>query len=197
MRYDYCKRDNIIISFQNLFKNIKGKAERQMSFDARIPYIKTIFKILPKYSILILSFRANNKLDTTCANSNASKQIIYLKCIIWWKCPKLSHKEIETDLSFWKRSLRLREKFCKNQLPIYHTSQKSFIPSQHLSATFFIKWDIFIFFVHQDQFDHLKNIFFTSFKLRHELKMVDITRRNFHHFHEFSIWKVAEKNPLN
>lgn len=62
-------------------------------------------------------------------------------------------------LSFWKRSLRLREKFCKNQLPIYHTSQKSFIPSQHLSATFFIKWDIFIFFVHQDQFDHLKNIF--------------------------------------
>jgi len=62
-------------------------------------------------------------------------------------------------LSFWKRSLRLREKFCKNQLPIYHTSQKSFIPSQYLSATFFIKWDIFIFFVHQDQFDHLKNIF--------------------------------------
>jgi len=24
--------------------------------------------------------------------------------------------------------------------------------------------------------------------------MVDITRRNFHHFHEFFIWKVAEKN---
>jgi len=121
---------------------------------------KLLFKILPKYSILILSFRANYKLDNTCANSNASKQIIYLKCIIWWKCPKLSHKEIETDVSFWKRSLRLREKFCKNQLPIYHTSQKSFSHNiyQPLSLssgkfTFFLYiktnstiWKIFLYF---------------------------------------------------
>ena len=27
--------------------------------------------------------------------------------------------------------------------------------------------------------------------------MVDITRRNFHHFHENLIWKIAEKNPIN
>ena len=66
---------------------------------------------------------------------------------------------METDLSFWKRSLRLHENFCQNQLPIYHTSHESFILSQHSSATFFIKWEIYIFFVHQDQFDHLKNIF--------------------------------------
>lgn len=123
---------------------------------------KLLFKILPKYSIL--SFRAD-KLDTTCANSNASKQIIYLKCIIWWKCPKLSHKEIETDLSFWKRSLRLREKFCKNQLPIYHTSQKSF--SHNIYQPLSLSSGKFLFFCTSRPIRPFEKYFFTSFKLRH------------------------------
>jgi len=103
---------------------------------------------------------------------------------------------METDLSFWKRSLRLHENFCQNQLPIYHTSHESFILSQHSSATFFIKWEIYIFFVHQDQFDHLKNIFLL-------LVSFDIWAQNGRYYQEefpsFSrkfYSKSSRKNPL-
>ena len=112
-----------------------------------------------------MSFRANNKLDTTCANSNASKQIIYLKCIIWWKCPKLSHKEIETDLSFWKRSLRLREKFCKIscQYIILHKSHSLTTFISH----FLYQVGNFYFFCTSRPIRPFEKYFFTSFKLRH------------------------------
>ena len=156
---------------------------------------KLLFKILPKYSILISSFRAN-KLDTTCANSNASKQIIYLKCIIWWKCPKLSHKEIETDLSFWKRSLRLREKFCKNQLPIYHTSQKSF--SHNIYQPLSLSSGKFLFFLYIKTNSTIWKIFFLL------LLSFDIWAQNGRYYQEefpsFSrifYLKSSRKKPLN
>merc|ERR1740129_2095586 len=106
---------------QNLFKLFKfldflWKSEFLCKNFLHQTYIQNTSKIFN----LILSFRANNKLDNTSANSNASKQI-YPKCII-----------LHTSLSF----------------------------SHNIHQPLSLSSGKFIFFiVHQDQFDHLKNIF--------------------------------------
>ena len=104
---------------------------------------------------------------------------------------------METDLSFWKRSLRLHENFRQNQLPIYHTSHESFILSQHSSATFFIKWEIYIFFVHQDQFDHLKNIFLLLVSFDIWAQNGRYYQEEFPSFSRKSYLKNSRKKPIN
>ena len=144
-----------------------------------------------------MSFRANNKLDNTSTNSNASKQIIYLKCIIWWKCPKLNHKEIESDLSFWKRSLRLHENSVKIscQYIILH-NRLSFSHNIYQPLSF-IKWEIYIFFVHQDQFDHLKNIFLLLVSFDIWAQNGRYYQEEFPSFSRKSYLKSSRKKPLN